>query len=145
MSQTISCHLCLFPTFLILTRPVSHSVSSIVLSIAVPQGQVCACTSPPTRLLVYLFFPFGRSRSPTRSYSFIFFTEYIGPWRYLIIPFPYLNPPFIFSCSFSSTARRHTFIPCYNARGGGGERGRGKHLKTPPLDTRLFIFAPRLR
>ena len=74
----------------------------VLLSFALPHGHICASTSS-SRLLVYLFFLPGRSRSPTRKRSWSVFVKSTGPCKYVFIPIPSLNPSCISNSLSDST------------------------------------------
>lgn len=81
--------------------------------------RVILCISSLLLLTVVSYFPLfpNWSTSPTRNRNFEISATLIGPCRYVFIPIPSLNPPYIFRSSSSCTyclvaSPPPLFLPC---------------------------------
>ena len=73
-----------------------------------PPEHSSASTSTSPRLLVYIFLLSGRSRSPTQKIAVSFLSRSpLGHANMSFIPFPSLNPTYIFEYSSLSSFRLH--------------------------------------
>ena len=140
--QTSPCHILQFSVCPSQKHPVPPRAFHILplcelYSIGLAQRHICASTCSSSRLLVYLVFFSGRSRSPTQNRSFSVFVKSIGPCiQFLSLPLRSRNSGSSYFALFLSASPSlargvYSFVACLinsltighaslSKRGGGG-------------------------